>query len=169
MRRETKQKRADAGILRGKHEAAARRQVENFRIAGNLEHHGAQMGAGQCIEAGAQRIGRVGGAHQKQPCRMNAEFQKPFRGNLAMLERGEILPDPEQMFSAPAKFCQRHGKPRCRTAMCVAREDFVQRTEPQSTFETFIRSLMAERNGAALARLKPRFRERLFEGGQFWG
>jgi hypothetical protein len=166
MRGEAEQKSGDARIFRGKHEAAAGRKIQDFRITRNLEHHGAQMRTGECIEAGAQRIGCVGGTHQKQPRRVNAEFQKPFRGNFAMFERGEILPDPEKMFSAPGKFCERHGKPGCCTAMRIAHEDFVQRTEPQSAFEISVHFVVAERNGAAFARLKPRLRERLFESGQ---
>jgi hypothetical protein len=144
-------------------------KIENLRASWNLEDHRAQMGAGERIETGAQRIGRIGGAHQINPRRIETECEQPGGEDFAVLERGIILPDPEKVFRRRNSHGHRRRKSRRCTAMRIVRENFVQRTVPQSALEHRIGFVMAERGKAMRTRVEPGSFERAFEGGQFFG
>lgn len=84
-------------MLGREREPSRRGEIENFGLAWNLEHHGAEMRRGKSFEAGPQRIGRIGRAHQEKKTWIQAELLEPGGIKLALLERGIILPDPKEM------------------------------------------------------------------------
>jgi hypothetical protein len=93
-------KRSDVFVLGCEREPAAGDEIENFRIAGYFHDHGAEAGAGQGVDPGAQRVGRIGHTQQKKLRRIDSQFRKAGWRERAMLEHGEILNDPEHALGA---------------------------------------------------------------------
>jgi len=132
------------------------------------------MGAGEGFKPGTQRVGRVCRAHQKKVLRMKTEFQKSCRRDLALLEGGKILADPESIFllrlMLQASLQHECSKTDRCSAICLACEHLMQRSEPQTSSEACIGFGMTERGKPlAMRRLESRLYEGAFESGQPFG
>jgi len=174
LRRKTQENGGDAARIRGKAEPSRGREIENFRLARNLEHDPAQVRTGERLEPGSQRVGGIGRPHQEKPRRIDAEFEEPGRRKFAMLECGKVLANPEEMFLLRFMLQQllqhKCSKTARRPTVHVARKDIVQRANAQTTTQTSIGFGMAKRGKSLVVlRSEPRFFEGAFEDGQPFG
>ena len=138
----------------GTHACARRRQcqpprggeVERFVLAIDFEHHRAQPLARKRIARRLERILGMIDAQQNKPCRIEPHFHEAAAIDLAMFERGKILPDPQKRAVAAKPLRQPKRKAASRRIMPrPARMDFVQRLAPQAA-QHRIRARMAKRN-----------------------
>lgn len=154
--RQTQQQRGDAGGLRGQGQLAAGDEIELARVAKNFQHHGAERIAGQRVGGGPQRGVDIGGAHDHQQARIEAEFGQPRHRQRARFNLTKILPHPDQR---PAR-----GDPsgeagdesaRRRTLMSLG-EHFMHRRLRQPAAQRRIGVGMAERDLVGRIRLARR-------------
>ena len=77
LRAETQEKGRDGFLRAGQRQPPARYQIEDFRLARNLDHDGTQGSTGKRVICRAKAIGRIGHAEQKQARRIQAKLEKP--------------------------------------------------------------------------------------------
>ena len=85
----------DAGGLRSERELAARHEIELFRLAPELEHHGPQRVAGERVGRGAKRGLGIGGTHRHHAARIETELGETTHRQRPRLDLREILPHPQ--------------------------------------------------------------------------
>lgn len=107
----------DAFLLCGQHQPARSSEVENLRIADNLDDDGAQHSAAEGIGPGSQGVGRVGCAHQDHAIRREPKFGQTGRCETAIFETRKILSDPDQLAGCARPVGQTE-KEACRAGVC---------------------------------------------------
>jgi len=95
--RDAKEESGDAMILGREGEPSRCREVEDFRLAGDFENDRGESGRRKPVEPRAQSIRRVGGTHQNEGCRIKPKALNSRAMDLALLERGIVLPNPEKV------------------------------------------------------------------------
>lgn len=141
---EPEENRGHALVRAGKRQPAALREIEELRIGRQFEDHRAQARAGERIGRGAQRILRIGCAHQEQFFRIEAELENPASGNLAMLGLRKILADPEKRFLLRHARREKCGKADRGGGVSRRSEDFMLRAAQQPAAKARVGAGMAE-------------------------
>ncbi len=108
---ETQEKRRHAALLSRQHQPAARGKIEDPRRSLDFEYQRAKRRTGQRVEARAQRGGHIGRAQQEKAIGIEPQLQDARRRNLAMLQRGEVRPEPQDAFAFGGACGQSHGEP----------------------------------------------------------
>lgn len=79
LRAETQEKSRDGFLRAGQCQPTAGHQIEDFRLARNLDHDGTQRRTGERIICRTKAIRRIGHAEQEQAGRIQAKFEKSCR------------------------------------------------------------------------------------------
>ncbi len=166
LRGEAQQENRDALALRPQHQAARGDEIEHFGMARNLDDHRAQGGAAQGVGAGAQRVFGMGGAQQEKRRGIDPPFGEAGGADLAMLERREILADPEQPPRPAYALGEAQDKAGGRGAG-VAGEDLVQGAAREAAAQACVGAGMAEGTAAQRPAFPQNGVEKLAGAGQF--
>ena len=143
---EAQEKSGDGFLRTGERQPPACHQIENFRLARNLDDDGAQGRTGERIICGAKCIRCIGHTEQQQACRINSKFKKPGRRKFAEFEGGKILADPEQAFAQGHAGGEAGCETRCRRFMANCRENLMQHAALKPALQAEIGGGVAERN-----------------------
>ncbi len=128
-RRDAQQKGGDAGLLGREREAAARRQVEGFRVAPRLDDDGAERRAAHGLRPRLQHAGGIGPRHHDEQARVEPEGGKARCVKRAGFRHGKTLPHPDHA-AAIRRGPRRKGGGKAGSGAGIrllAREDLVRR------------------------------------------
>ena len=106
----------DAALAGGERQLAARDEIERARLAPDLGNDRAERVAGKTVGGGTQYDFRRRRTHDYNLPRIETELRKTTHGQIAGLQRGKILPDPEHEAFAlrdPPRQPQRKARGRC--------------------------------------------------------
>lgn len=122
-------------------------QVENFRAAPELDHHGANATAVQSVRPGAQCGSRVRHFHDHQPVWVKPQCEQSGRKNFAPFEGRKILLHPDQPFVfADGAAGEGESKTRSSNSICyLGRKNFMQGGAFQPAAKACICCGMAQR------------------------
>ena len=95
----TQEKGGDSFLRAGERQPPACHQIENFRLAWNLDDDGTQGCTGERIICRPKAIRCIADAKQQHASRINSKFKKPGCRKLAEFEGGKILTNPKQMLT----------------------------------------------------------------------
>lgn len=132
----TQDKKRDAAFFTKKRQPAARHQIEGAGHAAQLQHHHADMRAGQYVGGGREGVFRMRGAQLEQRPGIAPQFQDARGGQGAIFQRLVIRPDPEQGSILGGPDGEAGGKA---TRPPVARENLMQRPGPETPAQHGIR------------------------------
>jgi hypothetical protein len=144
--------------LRRERVFAAGDRIEGAHLAPQVEHHGAERIAGQCVGANAQRHLGIRCLNQHDAARIEAEFGNTRHCQHPRFAGDEILPDPEQRpaFAQPLRDAGdeargRAGLPRLES------EHLMQRAAHQPALQRRVGVGMSKRNARHVGGIHMRF------------
>ncbi|MEA2864382.1 MAG: hypothetical protein QOC84_2338 [Bradyrhizobium sp.] len=152
------QQAGDARGLRGQCQLAAGDEIELARFAPDLQPHGAQRIAGQCVGRPPQRGIHIRRAHRHHKARIETELGQSAHRQRARFNFGEILPHPHQRPPRRRPSRQPGQKPGRRGALPPFGKHFMDRCYREAALQGRIDIRMAERHPPRRTRLRRRLK-----------
>jgi len=147
LRIPAQEKNGHAALGRTQHESPTGSEIKDPWCPRNFEDKRAEFCAGQRVEACAQKGSDIGRTQKQETARIEPQFAQAGRGNLPILQRGEIRPEPQEAPAPGHAGGQHRYKSGCRRPIAGRHwKNLVQRTFEKPAMQAGISPAMPQRH-----------------------